>query len=218
MRAELMLSSKREDTPYRVLKLREAVTKGLVETRAYGAVKEPASEATKDDARINHADGSVLPGTYVTTQADGLRITNGKEPVERYALPNPDPAVHRFWLKPPARIQVRRGTVQPANGHQGGRRRGYLRPWGPCQNQVQAGPNSSGIVPVRLTLDSSLIEKLRRLPESGMGYQRVRVHLRDGRVLQHAVVLNGELWQLDDDAGDVRSPDIVDLELGTARR
>jgi len=51
MRAELMLSSKREDTPYRVLKLREAVTKGLVETRAYAAVKEPASEATPEQAR-----------------------------------------------------------------------------------------------------------------------------------------------------------------------
>ncbi len=36
MRVELMLSSKREDTPYRVLKLREAVTKGLVESGIRG--------------------------------------------------------------------------------------------------------------------------------------------------------------------------------------
>src|SRR5436190_1959944 len=43
-----------------------------------------------------------------------------KEAVERYALPNPDPATHRFYLRPPAPIPVRRGTVQPANGHQGG--------------------------------------------------------------------------------------------------
>ncbi|MEX2155912.1 MAG: hypothetical protein WD773_03620 [Gemmatimonadales bacterium] len=135
MRVDLALKSKREDTPFRVLELREAVTKGLVETRAYAAGKEPASEATpvqsgageeflrfsafKDDARIDHADGSVLPGTYVTTQTDGLRVKTGKEAVERYALPNPDPAVHRFWLKPPRQVQVRRGTVQPANGHQG---------------------------------------------------------------------------------------------------
>ena len=33
MRAELILNSKREDTPFRVLKIREAVNKGLVETR-----------------------------------------------------------------------------------------------------------------------------------------------------------------------------------------
>ncbi len=136
MRAELILTAKREDTPFRVLRLREAVTKGLVETRVYAAGKEPASEATpaqsrageeflrfsafKDDARINHADGSVLPGTYVTTRTDGEPVKTGKEAIERYALPNPDPAVHRFWLKPPRQIQVRRGTVQPANGHQGG--------------------------------------------------------------------------------------------------
>ncbi len=136
MRAELILSSKREETSFRILKVREAVTKGLVETRAYAAGKEPASEATpvqsrageeflrfsafKDDARIDHVDGSVLPGTYVTTQADGLRVQTGKEAVERYALPNPDPAIHRFWLKPQGPIQVRRGTVQAANGHQGG--------------------------------------------------------------------------------------------------
>jgi hypothetical protein len=44
----------------------------------------------------------------------------GMDAVRRYALPNPDPAVHRFFLKPLAAIPVRRGTVQPAYGRPGG--------------------------------------------------------------------------------------------------
>ncbi len=71
---------------------------------------------------------------------------------------------------------------------------------------------------MRLTLDSPWIEKLRSLPESGMGYQRVRIRLRDGRVLENAIVLNGRLLQLADDIGPVATPDIVDLELEPARR
>lgn len=62
------------------------------------------------------------------------------------------------------------------------------------------------------------VERLRSLPESGMGYHLVRVRLRDGRVLKHAVVLNGQLLQVSDDVGEVRSPDIIDLELEPATR
>jgi hypothetical protein len=74
------------------------------------------------------------------------------------------------------------------------------------------------MTPVRVTLDSQFVEKLRHLPESGMGYQRVRVRLRDGRLLEHAVVLNGQLLQLADDVGPVAPPDIVDVELESATR
>lgn len=71
---------------------------------------------------------------------------------------------------------------------------------------------------MRVTLDARWIEKLRQLPESGMGYQRVRVRLRDGRVLEHAVVLNGRLLQLADEVGPIAPPDIVELELEEATR
>lgn len=71
---------------------------------------------------------------------------------------------------------------------------------------------------MRLTLDSRWIEKLRHMPESGMGYQRVRVSLRDGRVLGDAVVLNAQVLQLADNVGPVASQDIVDLELEPGRR
>ncbi len=71
---------------------------------------------------------------------------------------------------------------------------------------------------MRLTLDSRWIEELRRMPESGMGYQRVRVKLRDGRVLGDAIVLNAQVLQLGDDVGPVVAQDIVDLELEPAKR
>lgn len=131
----LTLKSERMDAPVRVLTQREAFTKGLLEARAYATGLGPASEASPEQSQLGDeflrfsafaddirilADGSVVPGTYVTTRADGEPVKTGKDAVERYALPNPDPAANRFWLKPPVRIQVRRGTVQPANGHQGG--------------------------------------------------------------------------------------------------
>lgn len=131
----LTLMSERKDTPFRLLGYREAVTKGLFEAGAYATGWGPATEADPEQSQVGEeflrfsafaddirilADGSVVPGTYVTTRADGEPVKTGRDAVERYALPNPDPAVNRFWLKPPARIQVRRGTVQPANGHQGG--------------------------------------------------------------------------------------------------
>ncbi len=134
-KAKLVLMSEHEDVQIKVLNRREAVAKGLFEARAYsagrGAAADAASEPSKkdeefrrfsafaDDIRIL-ADGSVLAGTYVTTESDAAKVKTGKEAVERYALPNPDPATHRFYLRPPAPIPVRRGTVQPADGHQGG--------------------------------------------------------------------------------------------------
>ncbi len=66
---------------------------------------------------------------------------------------------------------------------------------------------------MRLDLDARWIEKLRNQPESGMGYQRVRVRLKDGRVIEHVVVLNGRLLDLTEDVGPVTPPDILDVEL-----
>ena len=71
---------------------------------------------------------------------------------------------------------------------------------------------------MRLTLDSQWMDKLRRLPESGMGYQRVRVKLRDGRVLDDVVVFNAQVLQLADDVGAVAPQDIVDLQLEPVKR
>lgn len=133
---ELALRTPGDAVSLRVLTRAEAVTKGLMEPRGYRAEQAPASDgplvssqpeerflrfsAFVNDVRIL-PDGSVRPGTYVTTQEDGMTFVNtGMEAVRRYALPNPDPAVHRFHLRPPEPIPVRRGTVQPANNQPGG--------------------------------------------------------------------------------------------------
>ncbi len=135
-RFELALKAPDGGVSLRVLMRAEAVKKGLLESREYRAEQAPASagaielsryeerflrySAFTDDVRIL-PDGSVRPGTYVTTHEDGMtHVATGMDAVRRYALPNPDPAVHRFHLGPPTPIPVRRGTVQPANNQPGG--------------------------------------------------------------------------------------------------
>lgn len=74
----------------------------------------------ENDLRIQ-ADGSLLRGTYATTYLDGITfVKTGMDAVRRYALPDTTPASHRFYLKPPERVVVRRGTVTAANGQPGG--------------------------------------------------------------------------------------------------
>jgi len=96
-----------------------------------GGASQAAEEKTKDgdkfyrfsafenDRRVT-SDKSLLPGTYATTEEDGGKVKTGKEAVERYALPNDDPASYRFTVKPAKNTTIQRGIVQPANGHQGG--------------------------------------------------------------------------------------------------
>jgi hypothetical protein len=135
-RLQLALQVPDDGVSLRVLTRTEAVTKGLLESSGYRAKGATASDgaielsryeepflrfsAFADDLRIL-PDGSVRPGTYVTTHDDGTTfVKTGMDAVRRYALPNPDPAVHRFHLRPPEPIPVRRGTVQPANNQPGG--------------------------------------------------------------------------------------------------
>ena len=54
---------------------------------------------------------------------------------------------------------------------------------------------------LRIKLDKRWVELLLKLPESGMGYQRVDVRMADGRELKNAVVLNAELLELPDNFG-----------------
>lgn len=135
-RLEMELTEPSADLQIRVLSPRDAFEARLLDTRAYVTGAGPASgalveesesserffrfSAFKNDLRVR-VDGSVRPGTYVTTHVDGMaHVKTGMDAVRRYALPNPDPAVHRFYLRPPDSINVRRGTVQPAHGQPGG--------------------------------------------------------------------------------------------------
>ncbi|HUF12656.1 MAG TPA: hypothetical protein VMN78_06135 [Longimicrobiales bacterium] len=65
---------------------------------------------------------------------------------------------------------------------------------------------------MRISLDRRWTAKLLAMPESGMGYQRVCVCLRDGRTLNDVVALNAEVLELPEDATGFEAADIVDLE------
>ncbi|MGH9338280.1 MAG: hypothetical protein ACRD1R_01485 [Acidobacteriota bacterium] len=75
--------------------------------------------AFENDRRVR-ADNSLSPGTYATTEEDGSKVKTGKEAVERYALPNDDPASYRFTIEPAQDTTIQKGIVQPANGRKGG--------------------------------------------------------------------------------------------------
>jgi len=72
-----------------------------------------------NDRRITPERG-LLPGTYATTEEDARVVATGEQAVERYALPNPTPAVYRFRIDPKPGTSHQAGIVQPAYGHVGG--------------------------------------------------------------------------------------------------
>lgn len=63
-----------------------------------------------------------------------------------------------------------------------------------------------------LKLPDNFINILVNLPESGMGYQIVKVILRSGKVLHRQKVLNSELLMLEENEL-FRARDIADIEL-----
>jgi hypothetical protein len=66
---------------------------------------------------------------------------------------------------------------------------------------------------MRVKLQKRWIDRLLRLPESGMGYQRVDVKLADGRELKDVPVFNAEELELPDEFAHAR---IQDLRLHAA--
>jgi hypothetical protein len=75
--------------------------------------------AYENDHRIT-SDGSLLPGTYATTEEDAKNVRTGKDAVARYALPNPKPASNVWTIKPRKDTLIQHGIVEPANGQPGG--------------------------------------------------------------------------------------------------
>jgi hypothetical protein len=69
---------------------------------------------------------------------------------------------------------------------------------------------------MRIALDSRWMTRLLDLPESGMGYQRVRVLLRDGRTVGNAVALDARYLDVPDDAPAFAVSEIADIEVETA--
>ena len=54
------------------------------------------------------------------------------------------------------------------------------------------------------------IDRLVHLPESGMGYQRVNIILKRGKVLKDVIVLNAEECQVPE---SFEPSDVVDVQL-----
>jgi hypothetical protein len=75
--------------------------------------------AYKNDRRITPNKG-LMPGTYATTEADAKNVKTGSDAVERYALPDPMPAIYRYKIEPRKDTTYRQGVVQPAYKHKGG--------------------------------------------------------------------------------------------------
>jgi hypothetical protein len=67
-----------------------------------------------------------------------------------------------------------------------------------------------------LKLTDSLINVLVNLPESGMGYQLVKVLLKSGKVLHQHKVLNSELLMLEENE-NITVKDIDKIELETEK-
>ena len=61
---------------------------------------------------------------------------------------------------------------------------------------------------MRIKLNKGWLKRLRELPESGMGYQRVDVRFADGRELENVVVLNGEELEAPNDFAKVEVTDV----------
>lgn len=72
-----------------------------------------------NDRRVS-PDGSLLPGTYVTSERDAAVVPSGFAAVGRYALPNPIAAIHRFDIEMAGSVTGLVGTVLPAFGQAGG--------------------------------------------------------------------------------------------------
>ena len=66
---------------------------------------------------------------------------------------------------------------------------------------------------MRLHLDERWIRQLSSLPESGMGYQRVDVRLRNGQFVRRVLVFNGELMEWPDDRAPIRTTDVAAISL-----
>jgi hypothetical protein len=69
---------------------------------------------------------------------------------------------------------------------------------------------------MRLQLERRWTEKLARLPEAGMGYQRVHVRLKAGRTVEHALVYNASILEVPDEIAPFAPEDIAEIELAVS--
>jgi len=61
-------------------------------------------------------------------------------------------------------------------------------------------------------IPEKFVHQLAKLPESGMGYQLVKIFLSDGKVLRKRKVLNSSILVVDEEE-DISSSEIEGIEL-----
>ena len=66
---------------------------------------------------------------------------------------------------------------------------------------------------MQVALGKIWTERLCRLPETGMGYQRLDLSLRNGRTMRGVLVFNAEVMDWPDEAGPISPDEIVDMRL-----
>jgi hypothetical protein len=76
--------------------------------------------AFNPDRRVDPTTGNFLAGTYAAPESEVAFIPTGFAAVGRLALPNLQPASHRYVIEAPPGTAVAFGTVAPAFGQAGG--------------------------------------------------------------------------------------------------
>jgi hypothetical protein len=66
---------------------------------------------------------------------------------------------------------------------------------------------------MKIKLSRDWVEYLLKLPETGMGYQKIDITLKDGRIIRNLIVYNAEELDLPDDYATIKSKDIAKIEL-----
>ena len=61
---------------------------------------------------------------------------------------------------------------------------------------------------MRLQLEQRWTERLRELPESGMGYQRVDIRFANGRILEDVTVFNAQEVEVSDEFTQAEIKDV----------
>lgn len=83
--------------------------------------------AFDNDRRVDKVNKCLRTGSYTTTMEDYLKCkATNADPIERYALPKNDEIKFAFHIQPLKSDTLQRGTVQPANGKQGGGKEAYF--------------------------------------------------------------------------------------------
>jgi hypothetical protein len=68
---------------------------------------------------------------------------------------------------------------------------------------------------MRVRLDNEWVQQLRRMPESGMGYQRVDIRFANGAIAKDVLVFNAQDLELPD---EVARLDIASIDLGSSKK